>query len=243
MRRLYYMALPLLLAATFAAGWVAPANSAAAEDATTIGLALIATDTTDTQALRQAAEAGDPSAQYQLAAAYYFGEGVPQDLFEMVRWTRKAAKQGHADAQYELGKVYLHGSGVAQDNREAVRWWREAAEQGHAMAQFNLGASYNIGQGVVQDYSEAVRWYRQGAEQGLAEAQFGLGGAYQFGWGVPEDLVYAHKWYNLAGSQGYTVAQENRRDVERRMTREQVAEAQRLAREWMREFEGRTEGQ
>ena len=47
----------------------------------------------------------------------------------------------------------------------------------------------------------------------------------------------AHKWLNLAGSQGHEQAQELRRMSEDTMTREQVAEAQRLAREWMREFQ------
>ena len=90
---------------------------------------------------------------------------------------------------------------------------------------------------MPQDYAEAVRWYRKAAERGHAQAQFNLGGAYGLGQGVPQDVVYAHKWLNLAGSQGHEQAQELRRMSEDTMTREQVAEAQRLAREWMREFQ------
>ena len=109
--------------------------------------------------------------------------------------------------------------------------------------QFNLGLMYENGRGVPKDNSEAAHWYRNAARQGTVEAQFNLGVSYANGQGVPQDLVYAHKWLNLAGSQGLEEAQENRRTIERQMTRGQIAEAQRLAHEWMREFESRAEEQ
>jgi len=113
---------------------------------------------------------------------------------------------------------------------------RALAEQGDAEAQNNLGVRYSFGAGVPQDHAEAVRWFRLAAEQGLALAQFGLGLMYATGEGVPQDYVLAHMWYNLAASRATGEARdqfvENRDRVARRMTAEQVAEAQRLAREW-----------
>ena len=50
--------------------------------------------------------------------------------------------------------------------------------------------------------------------------------------GVPQDYVQAHKWYNLAASQGQDLAGSNRDIVAERMTAAQIAEAERLAREW-----------
>ncbi len=92
------------------------------------------------------------------------------------------------------------------------------------------------GRGVPQDDVEAARWYRLAAEQGNARAQFNLGSMYEKGEGVPQDYVVAHMWLNLAGAQ---LAGEERdrairgRDlVAQSMTPEQMAEAQRLAREW-----------
>ena len=121
--------LPLLVAATFASGCATPEDSGTAEHLNSTDTVFIDTDTTDVQVLLQRAEDGDPSAQYLLAEAYYFREGVPRDLFEVVRWIRKAAKQGHADAQFSLGVSCDNGQGVVQDYSEAVRWWRKAAEQ------------------------------------------------------------------------------------------------------------------
>src|SRR5262249_16276446 len=91
---------------------------------------------------------------------------------------------------------------------------------------------YDLGRGVAEDHSEAVKWYRKAAEAGSASAQFMLGNQYRMGYGVPKDYVEAHKWFNLAGAQGNDLAFKNLSVGERPMTREQVAEAQRLAREF-----------
>ena len=131
------------------------------------------------------------------------------------------------------------GQGVPQDYAEAARWYRIAADQGHADAPYDLGLMYQKGQGVPQDYAAAMKWYRIAAEQGDADAQNNLGVMYDFGQGVPQDYVHAHKWYNLAAAR-YPASENERREkavrnrdrVERRMTAEQIAEAQRLAREW-----------
>ena len=97
---------------------------------------------------------------------------------------------------------------------------------------------YDEGRGVPQDDMEAVRWYRRAAEQGDADAQVNLGFMYDEGRGVPQDDVQAHKWYNLAASR--ISSSDQRRDevvkarnrVGLKMTPAQLAEAQRLAREW-----------
>jgi len=92
---------------------------------------------------------------------------------------------------------------------------------------------YARGDGVPEDDVEAVRWYRLAAEQGDAIAQTRLGRMYAVGEGVPEDRVLAYMWWNLAAAQGDEIAQGNKDIVEQQMTREQIAEGQRLSREWL----------
>ncbi len=128
--------------------------------------------------------------------------------------------------------MYLIGRGVPQDYAEALKWYRKAAEQGDAKAQYDLGSMYGTGRGVTQDYAEAARWYRKAAEQGNAKAQYHLGSMYGTSRGVPQDYVQAYKWWNLAGAQGNKYAIKNRDHVAEKMTPAQIAEAQRLAREW-----------
>jgi TPR repeat protein len=112
-----------------------------------------------------------------------------------------------------------------------VKWYRLAARQGNATAQFNLALIYANGRGVPQNYAEAVR-YRLAADQGDAEAQNNLGLLYAYGNGVTQDYVTAHMWFNLSAAQGDGEAVKSREAVARRMTPAQIAEAQKLAREW-----------
>jgi TPR repeat protein len=128
--------------------------------------------------------------------------------------------------------MYTFGDGVAQDHAEAVRWYRKAADQDNVNALFNLGVQYDKGQGVREDYTEAAKYYRKAADQGLGQAQFNLGLKYKIGQGVAQDCIQAHMWFNLAGAAGNADAVEERDKVAREMTQDQIAKAQRLAREW-----------
>lgn len=147
---------------------------------------------------------------------------------------RPLAEQGHAEAQSSLGVMYYNGEGVIQDYQESMKWHRLAADQGHAGSQFSLGLMYYNGEGVLQDYQEAVKWYRLAAEQGHAKAQNNLGLRYYNGDGVVQDYLYAHMWMNIATSLGNRNARNNRDHVQGRMTAEQIAQAQQLARECIR---------
>jgi len=161
--------------------------------------------------------------------AYYQG-----DYATALKEWRPLADQGDAVAQNNLGVMYDQGLGVPQDAVEAVRWYRLAAEQGDAGAQNNLGVMYKKGLGVPQNYGAAVRWYRLSADQGDAAGQAKLGASYMAGQGVPQDYVQAHMWANLAAAQNNEEGVTKLRDcLNEKMTSEQIAEAQRLAREWL----------
>jgi len=91
---------------------------------------------------------------------------------------------------------------------------------------------YALGEGVPKNDAEAVAWFRRAAEQGLAEAQGALGVMYALGEGVSGNDVDAYFWSNLAAAQGQENAGKVRDIVEERMTREQIAEAQRRLAAW-----------
>ena len=178
---------------------------------------------------RKAADQGNATAQFNLGVMYRDGQGVEKDYAEAVKWYRKAADQGYAPAQSNLGVMYQNGQGVAKDEAEAVKWYRKAADQGDASAQFNLGMMYAKGNGVAKDEAEAVKWYRKAADQGDANAQLNLGVMYANGNGVAKDETEAYKWMLLAGAQADKDARKNIPVIERRLTPEQRAEGQRLA--------------
>jgi TPR repeat protein len=158
-------------------------------------------------ALTKKAEAADASAQYNLGAVYFHGEGVPKDAAKAVEWWQKAAAQGHASAQYNLGAVYSSGEGVPKDAAKAVEWLQKAAVQGDVDAQSSLGAKYSRGDGVPRDAAKAVEWWQKAAVQGDVRAQSTLGLMYNLGRGVPRDAAKAVEWWQKAAVQGDVKAQ------------------------------------
>ena len=135
-------------------------------------------------------------------------------------------------SQFMLGICYYSGDGVTKDRVKALKWYRKAAELGLAVAQNDLAVAYSLGDGVTKDDVEAGKWWRKAAEQGLTASQTALGSRYANGLGVPKDYVEGYKWLNLASAQGQKEAHENLAILEERMTPSQIAEGQRLAREF-----------
>jgi len=168
------------------------------------------------------------------------------DYATAFRLMKPLAEKGDAKAQHNLGVMYDYGRGVPQDYTKALKWYRMAAEHGIPEAQHNLGLMYYQGQGVPQNYAEAAKWYRRAAEQGMADSQVNLGIMYYQGQGVSRDYVLAHMWLDLAASQYPASVRENLNDavhykdiVNSLMTPAQIAEAQRLARQWKPKKEGK----
>jgi TPR repeat protein len=179
---------------------------------------------------RKAADQNDGKAQGSVGFCYANGKGVAKDEGEALKWFRKAAEQGIPQAQRDVGVCYFYGQGVAKDETEAMKWFRRASEQGLSGAQFTLGMGYFDGKGVPKDEVKAVKWLTKAAEQGDANAQANLGVCYAHGQGVAKDEVEAYKWWLLAAAKGNEDAKKNVAILENRMTREQIAEGQKLAR-------------
>jgi TPR repeat protein len=150
---------------------------------------------------------------------------LSEGSLESVRGT---AEQGDARAQYELGEMYDKGEGVAANSGEAAKWYRKAAEQGHPGAQWQLGYKYEYGSGVAVDNVESIKWFRRAAEQGHGIAQFELAMRYHTGKGTAKDSVEAYKWVLLSQTNGIDVTS-YKVLLEKEMTPEQIAEAQKRA--------------
>jgi hypothetical protein len=181
-------------------------------------------------------------AQMLIAQMYRFGQGVTRNFAEAAKWYRPLAEKGLDEAQFALGMIYATGgSQVPQNFAEAHRWYLRAADHGHAEAQARLGVLF--AEQVPPNLTEAHKWEARAAQQGNGGAQVFLGVEYAGGWGgVTQDYVEAHKWFNLAAARseeekGRVVATTLRDKVAAKMTAEQIAVAQKLAREWAPKLE------
>lgn len=184
------------------------------------------------QTAMQKAGQGDAEAQYILGIMYEDGSGVEQNRAKAFLWYEKSALQGYKDAQSTLAWMYDIGNGAPQDYYKAAQWYKKAAMQGDPESQNRLAYLHQIGLGVEQDYSQALFWCKKAANQNYAKAQLQLATMYGLGRGVSQDLIQTYKWASIAAMHGEEQAVTLREDTAQEMTPEQIAEAQRLAKEW-----------
>lgn len=83
---------------------------------------------------------------------------------------------------------------------------------------------------------DSLAQFEQEARIGRADALYNLGLAYSTGQGVAQDYVAAHKWFNLAAMRGVNEAKSWRNQIAEEMNAGQIAQAQKLAREWLTIF-------
>ncbi|MBC8285235.1 MAG: sel1 repeat family protein [Nitrospinae bacterium] len=108
------------------------------------------------------------------------------------------------------------------------------AARGHSAAQYNLGVMSEWGNGVPKDNAEALKWYKLSAEGSHRDAQNNLGAMYSKGEGTKQSFVDALKWFVISAENGSEAGRKNIDIVEKRMTSEQITEARKLAREWIK---------
>lgn len=68
---------------------------------------------------------------------------------------------------------------------------------------------------------------------GAPDALLALGLMYATGREVQVNLVEAHKWFNIAAARGSDDAKRYRLELSGEMSKPEIAEAQRRAREWL----------
>ena len=143
-------------------------------------------------------------------------------------WSVSLAK---ADEFAAGERAYAH-----EDYTRAAAIFTREAEQGRAAAQTYLGFMYADGRGVPQDDAKAAQWLRRAADQGTAAAQFLLGMMVDKGQGVKQDFVEAEVWLDLAAANAGPKQRDYwtriRNAVASKLTRAELAEAQKRALEW-----------
>ena len=144
----------------------------------------------------------------------------------------QSAASGAEARSPQFFQLFTPVADTEQNGMEPVSELQKHAEQGDATAEYKLGLVYDAGVGARQDLARAAYWYQKAADQGHVAAQFNLGLMYASGRGVAQDLVQAHMWLNLAAAGSQAAARGERDLIAKKMTRSQLGEAVRLAREW-----------
>ena len=206
--------------------------------------------------MRVAANKGLAEAENDVALLYQRGWGVERNDAEAIKWYRRAADHGMITSQVNLADAYVIGAVVPQNLDEALKWYRIAANQGSPYAENVVGITYQRGFHVTQDDAEAFRYFRRAANKiydrpgntWIHSPQYNFAAMYAEGRGTAQDYVKALMWFTLAAAFGDTkppaefgvellgtsklTAIEQRDKLMALMTSTQIAEAEKLAREW-----------
>jgi TPR repeat protein len=181
----------------------------------------------------KAASEGVAEAQFRLGVIYYSDEYERKDFTKAFEWFEKAANNGHGESQFKLGLMYELGDGAPKDINKALEWYQKSAtHEVSAGAAQNLGNIYYFGKGVPKNPTKAAEWYSQAAALGSMLSQHNLGLMYYLGDGVVKNKAKAYAWLNLAAAQGDENAKLARDDIETKLSKDELVEAQRLSSNW-----------
>ena len=147
------------------------------------------------------------------------------------------ATNGDASAQYCVGKTFLptvfkqdDPNWACRNEDEALNWISKAAKKGLLDAiYFKAVLLYS------KDIDQSLQLFLQAAEAGHALSMHSIGSALAEGIGAPKNEVQALMWLNIAASRKSFLRNSiaTQRDyVEKRLSRDEVAAAQKLSSAW-----------
>lgn len=148
-----------------------------------------------------AAESGDPSAQYQLAMALLNGHGVTQDATLARQWFALAGQQ-LAAATNMLGRCWEKGWGGPKNEVLARQHYQRAIKQGSLWARYNLANMYATGRGGACDQTLALHLYQEAALAGHAKSMNLLGRYLEEGIACSAQPEAALYWYEQSAQAG-----------------------------------------
>jgi TPR repeat protein len=183
------------------------------------------------------AENGIADAQFKLGIAYALGHVVKQDSAQAVKWYRLAAEQGNSKAQYNLGVMYVKGLGVLANKEQAMKWFQlYLGRKITKLEQTTVERQDNIYSLAKRNVEAALKILVKDAINGKATAAYYLGDLYRDEIGVSRNLIYAYMWYNISVSQGKDSAVDQIILLEKKMTRQEIQEAQVYIKDKLQEY-------
>ena len=115
-------------------------------------------------AIIQAAQNGDPRAQFRLGEALFLDPlRDDQASAQAVRWLELAAQGGNVDAMILLGRLSRTGVGILQNFAQASKWIHAAAQRGSDEGMLEMGRLYRDGVGFDKDLVQAYAWFNRAA--------------------------------------------------------------------------------
>ncbi len=152
------------------------------------------------------------------------GSEVPANVGRGIELYRAAAENGSTDAAEMLAALYMEGAKVPRDTAQASAWYERAARSGSVRA---MNALATIAESESPpDLARAFELYRKAALKSDAKSMYRVGEMYAAGAGVSRNLVLAYSWFTVAGDFDSVEGKAAARELEVKLTRDQIVRAQ-----------------
>ncbi len=179
-----------------------------------------------------AANSGMKPAMRNLSTMYAQGFGVPRNDDLAATWARLADTDQPLQFVRDT-RLPDPTSTETPQTADALNKLYQLAQIGDPIAAYQLGMILAVQSSAdgAQNHSVAAQLLQQAAEAGLPSARANLGVIYARGLGVVQDYGLAHMWLTLAALNGQDDIDALRTAIARKMTPDQITEAQKLAAE------------
>lgn len=186
------------------------------------------------ESLSAAAEQGQSEAMYHLSTLLSMPAHPRADPTAAFTAAHRSALAGFAPAFGRVGFLMLQGQGVTRDPERAVEWFRGGTARGDVQSVAYLGWAVASGTGTPRNGPAGENLLTAAANAGNLWAMATLADVYRRGIVLPRDYVRAYTWATIALGRGHQSQplRAARDEIEKLLTPEQVAGAQRAAREW-----------
>ena len=152
---------------------------------------------------QQAADMGDPIAQYDLALIYEKGKNQAVDLDKAKDLYKQAGQKNVVKAMTSLGNIYV----LEQNINRALPWLNLAISNNDADAAYQMGWLAEKGLIPHASINQAIKYYQTAADQGQANAILALARLYKAGSSVKQDLEKSARYYAQLAQDNYPEAQ------------------------------------
>lgn len=158
------------------------------------------------------------------AKALVDGNEVPANVGRGIELYRTAAEEGSAEGAEMLAALYMEGDRVPRDTLQASAWYERAARAGSVRG---MTALAKIAESESPpDLARAFELYRKAALKSDTKSMYRVGEMYAAGAGVSRNLVLAYSWFIVAGDFDLVEGRAAARELEVKLTRDQIERAQ-----------------
>ena len=183
----------------------------------------------------RAAEQNHAESFYYLGILYQYGKGVESNEELAFSFYCKSADLNCPSGQCAAAFMYEHGRGCQIDTRKSWKYYFAAANGGHVGAQYGIACLCFS----LRLHQDALVWFDIAANNGVAPAQAILSHFYYHGIATKKNLEKALMWSIIARtsksleSELLEMANLSFNQSVLQSSRAGVAEARRLAEEWL----------